>query len=78
MIMPFKVFPALLFSMGFWSFSFGLGSMAYVGVYLQHTLASAPGINALAQAFFIIGNFGIVILAVGTFYLIGRGKFLMK
>lgn len=66
------------FNMGFWAFSFGLGSMAYVGVYLQHALGTAPGIATLGQAFFIIGNLGVFILVAGTFYLIGRGKFLVK
>ncbi len=66
------------FNMGFWGFSFGLGSMASVGVYLQHSLGTAPGIALVGQAFFLIGNIGILILMIGTLYLIGRGKFLMK
>ena len=52
--------------------------MASVGVYLQHSLGTAPGIALVGQAFFLIGNIGILILMIGTLYLIGRGKFLMK
>ncbi|MGR6981658.1 dicarboxylate transporter/tellurite-resistance protein TehA [Testudinibacter sp. P27/CKL/0425] len=65
------------FSIGFWGFSFGLGSMANVGLYLCHPAAEA-GIGVLGMGLFIVGNLGIALLVVGTLIRIAQGRFFVK
>ncbi|MGV6989475.1 dicarboxylate transporter/tellurite-resistance protein TehA [Testudinibacter sp. P80/BLE/0925] len=64
------------FSLGFWGFSFGLGSLANVGIYL--TQADLQGIEAIGLPLFWFGSIGIALLFVATLIRIAQGRFLLK
>lgn len=67
-----------IFACGFtpsaWAFSFGLGSMAKVGVFLKQAHPEA-GLGMLGTAMFVFASFGISILIVGTLYLLLTKRF---
>lgn len=65
------------FSIGFWGFSFGLGSMANVGLYLTQA-SDGQGIAPLGMILFIFANLGIGLLFIGTLVRIAQGRFLLK
>lgn len=62
------------FAVSLWAFSFGLGSMAAVGVHLQAT-GVMPG---LGTALFWGGSILIGCLIMGTLLLMLRGRFLLR
>lgn len=70
-----------IFACGFtpsaWAFSFGLGSMAKVGVFLKQAHPS-DGLGLLGSGLFIFGSCGILILIIGTLLLLFKGCFLTK
>ncbi|TNG94798.1 dicarboxylate transporter/tellurite-resistance protein TehA [Pasteurellaceae bacterium USgator11] len=65
------------FTMGFWGFSFGLGSLANVGLYLTQ-MTNGQGIAELGLILFVLGNIGIALLLIGTLIRIAQGRFLLK
>jgi len=65
------------FTVSFWAFSFGLASMANVGLHLyQGTSNMILGILGLSLFWFASMMIGLLIL--GTLYLIMRGRFFVK
>lgn len=65
------------FSMPCWAFSFGLASMASVGLRLAHQ-ASTVVIEWLGLAMFSFASLCIGLLVIGTLWLIGNGQFAVK
>lgn len=65
------------FSIGFWGFSFGLGAMANVGLYLSQS-NDGQGIAPFGMGLFVLGNVGIGLLLIGTVVRIVQGRFLLK
>ncbi|MGM9518188.1 MAG: dicarboxylate transporter/tellurite-resistance protein TehA [Acidaminococcus sp.] len=53
------------FSLSLWAFSFGLGSMAGVGLKLAPT-STALGLPGLGQTLASVGSLGVLLLGVGT------------
>ena len=65
------------FTVSFWAFSFGLASMANVGLHLyQGTVDIILGVVGLSLFWFASMMIGLLIL--GTLYLIMRGRFFVK
>lgn len=65
------------FLVSLWAFSFGLGSMATVGVKIYHA-TGGKGLGILGLPFLGIGTILIVLLLLGTLYLISQRHFLVK
>ena len=65
------------FSMPFWAFSFGLASMAGVGLHL-HIATQGQSIGVLGLIMFWFAAICIGLLLLGTLNLIIKGKFLVK
>lgn len=65
------------FTMPFWAFSFGLASMAGVGLHTAHG-SSSPYLELLGLAMFGFASCCITLLTLGTLSLIRKGKFLIK
>ncbi|KGQ71086.1 potassium-tellurite ethidium and proflavin transporter [Chelonobacter oris] len=65
------------FGIGLWGFSFGLGAMANVGLYLTQ-MPDGQGIAELGMILFIVGNIGIALLFSGTLLRLLQGRFFVK
>lgn len=70
-----------IFAYGFtpsaWAFSFGLGSMAKVGIYLK-LAHPEDALGLLGSGLFILGSFGISLLIIGTIFLLFKGRFFAR
>jgi tellurite resistance protein len=65
------------FFVSLWAFSFGLGSMATIGIKL-YAATGETSIGILGLPLFWIGTALIALLALGTIHTILRGRFLIK
>ena len=65
------------FGVSMWAFSFGLGSMAAVGVRLQ-TSAAGMELGSLGSILFWSGSLLIACLFLATLWMIVRGRFLVR
>ncbi|MGR3808415.1 SLAC1 family transporter [Pasteurella testudinis] len=66
------------FNMSFWGFSFGLGSMANVGLYLSQMSGETQGLAQFGIILFWIGSISIALLLAGTVLRMAQGRFLLK
>ena len=72
-----RIFPWISqkqFSMGLWSFSFGLGSMANTAVSFAHNRQ----LHYFAIGVFVFANLMILLLCIGTLSKVIQGKFWLK
>lgn len=65
------------FSMPFWAFSFGLASMAGVGLHL-HAATQGQSVGALGLPMFYFATVCIALLILGTLNLVVKGRFFVK
>ena len=64
-------------SLGYWAFSFGFASMASVGLRVYHTFPQ-QAFGSFGLGMFAFGTLMIVLLSAYTFWLIAKGKFLIR
>ena len=64
-------------TVSFWAFSFGLASMANVGLHIYQG-TSAPILSVIGLSLFCFASTMIGLLILGTIYLMMRGRFLVK
>lgn len=65
------------FTVSFWAFSFGLASMANVGLHIYQG-TSNPILSVIGLSLFWFASMMIGLLILGTIYLMMRGRFLVK
>mgnify|MGYP001745350063 FL=1 len=65
------------FTVSFWAFSFGLASMANVGLHIYQG-TSDPILSVIGLSLFWFASTMIGLLILGTIYLMMRGRFLVK